>query len=142
MISIESSTIIQRPVETVFAFVSDARNDPQWHTDVLEATRTSEGPLGSGSTFCWIINFMGRKEMVVQITRYQPSHQVILQATSGPMLPTLTYTFTPADGGTRFTRHVDIQPAGLFRLMQPMMRSMIRKQNPNFLMNLKHALEN
>jgi uncharacterized protein YndB with AHSA1/START domain len=35
---------IDRPVEEVFAFVSDPTNDPQWHETVLEVTPISEGP--------------------------------------------------------------------------------------------------
>ena len=42
------SIVVDRPVETVFAYVTDVTNDPAWHTDVLEAQKTSEGPIGVG----------------------------------------------------------------------------------------------
>ncbi|MGH2751150.1 MAG: SRPBCC family protein [Actinomycetota bacterium] len=46
-----ASTSIARDAAEVFEFVSDLRNDPRWHTDILEARLTEEGPVGEGSTF-------------------------------------------------------------------------------------------
>ena len=34
MITIETSTVIYRPIEEVFAYLTDARSDPQWDTAV------------------------------------------------------------------------------------------------------------
>jgi len=34
---VEIATTIARPPAAVFAFVSDMRNESQWHTDVLQA---------------------------------------------------------------------------------------------------------
>lgn len=51
MIIIENSTTIARPAAEVFAFVSDVRNDPQWHADVLEAQLLEGEPVGKGSMF-------------------------------------------------------------------------------------------
>jgi hypothetical protein len=49
--------------------------------------------------------------------------------------------FEPADGGTRFTRRVQIKVSGIMRLMEPMMRLMTPKGNAGFLANLKRVLE-
>jgi uncharacterized protein YndB with AHSA1/START domain len=141
MIRIAASQTIARPIEDVFAFVSDATNEPKWHTDVLEVSRTSNGPAGAGSTFRWVVDFMGHKEMHVRVVGFEPNRREIIQATSGPMLPMITYLFEAHDSGTRFTRSVEVQPAGVFRLMQPMMRGMMAKRNAGFLENLKHVLE-
>lgn len=51
MIDVARSITINRPVAEVFAYVSDVSNEPAWHTDVLEARQTSEGPIGIGTTF-------------------------------------------------------------------------------------------
>ena len=115
MIRIAASQTIARPIEDVFAFVSDATNEPKWHTDVLEVSRTSNGPLGAGSTFRLVVDFMGRKDMHVRVAGFEPNRREIIQATSGPMLPMITYLFEAHDSGTRFTRSVEVQPAGLFR---------------------------
>ena len=59
MIGVESTVVINRPVEDVFAFASDQTNEPKWHTDVLEVHPASGGPVGPGSTSVWAIKFMG-----------------------------------------------------------------------------------
>lgn len=63
MITAESSTSIARPASEVFEFVSDLRNDPQWHTDILEARLAGDGPIGQGATFAIRFKpFMGKSE--------------------------------------------------------------------------------
>jgi carbon monoxide dehydrogenase subunit G len=59
----------------------------------------------------------------------------------GPMQPTLTYLLEPADGGTRFTRRVQIKISGIMRVMEPLMRLMTPKRNADFVANLKRVLE-
>lgn len=49
---IENTTTIARPGAEVFAFVSDVRNDPQWHNDVLEAQLPEGESVGKDSGVC------------------------------------------------------------------------------------------
>ena len=67
MISVESDAVIDRPVQDVFAFVSDPTNEPKWHTDILEirpapdslaALRVpgSSGVPGSLPSNSWVVN--------------------------------------------------------------------------------------
>jgi hypothetical protein len=142
MISAENSVTVNRPVEAVFTFVSDATNDPGWHTDILEASRTGDGPIGLGTVFKVRTRpFMGQSEGSMEITRWEPNRRAELQARMGPMRPRITYLHEGIDGTTRFTRRVDLQPPGLMRLMQPIMRGMFRKRNAEFVANLKRVLE-
>jgi len=46
-IVVEASAIIDRPVDDVFAFVSDQRNEPRWHTDIV-AIRPAQGSPSDG----------------------------------------------------------------------------------------------
>ncbi len=141
MIQATASQTIDRPIQDVFAFVSDAANEPRWHTDVLEVHPSSDVPVAPGATSRWVVEFMGRKDMQMRVAELKPNQREVLQATSGPMLPTITYLFEPDNGGTRFTRKVEVQPAGLLRLMEPMMRGMVTKRNAGFVANLKRVLE-
>ena len=140
MITVENSVEVDRPTEEVFAFVSDPTNDPKWHSDILEASKITEGPIAVGSRFRWLLKFMGKKEAEVEVTAYQPSSSAQLKMTKGPVHPTVTYRFEPTATGTRFTRHIDLEPEGFFKIMAPMMKSMIRKGNAKFVENLKQAL--
>ncbi|MGH8958236.1 MAG: SRPBCC family protein, partial [Acidimicrobiia bacterium] len=130
MIDSLKSVTIDRPVEEVFAYVTDTSNDPAWHTDILEARKTSEGPIGVGTT--WHARFkpsMGISEGDMDVVAFEPNRMEVQRGVIGPMQPTLTYLFEPANGGTRFTRHVQIKVSGFMRLMEPLMRLMTAKGN-------------
>jgi hypothetical protein len=57
----EHSVVIECPIEEVFAFTADPNNDALWESTTLEAERTSEGPLGVGTTFRNTTKFLGRR---------------------------------------------------------------------------------
>ncbi|HZA27685.1 MAG TPA: SRPBCC family protein [Actinomycetota bacterium] len=143
MIDRSDSVTINRPVEEVFAYVTDTSNDPAWHTDILEAQKTSEGPIGIGTR--WHLRFkpfMGTSDGNTEVVAFEPNRKEALSGAMGPMQPTLTYLFEPADGGTRFTRRVQIKVSGMMRLMEPFMQWVdAPKRNRRFVANLKRVLE-
>ena len=142
MIETTQAITIDRPVEEVFAYVTDTSNDPAWHTDILEARKTSAGPIGIGTT--WHLRFkpvMGVSEGDTEVVAFEPNRKTVQQGVVGPMQPTLTYLFEPAGGGTRFTRRVAIRVSGMMRLMEPLMKLMTPRGNARFLANLKKVLE-
>ncbi len=142
MVDRSDSIMIDRPVEEVFAYVTDVTNDPAWHTDVLEARKTSEGPIGMGTV--WRSRFkptMGISEGDMEVVGFEPNRTQVMRGQIGPMQPTLTYLLEPSDGGTKFTRRIEINVSGWMKIMQPMMGMMLPKQNRGFLANLKRVLE-
>jgi uncharacterized protein YndB with AHSA1/START domain len=142
MFTIEGSELIDRPTDEVFAFVSDVRNDPQWHTDVLEARLLSGVDVREGATFTTKFKpVMGMTEGTGIVTLYQPPHRVVLDERMGRLAPTTTLTVEPSGAGSRVTRRVEMEPFGLLRLMTPFMGGAMRKRNAGFLANLKRVLE-
>jgi uncharacterized protein YndB with AHSA1/START domain len=142
MVAFENAVTINRPPDEVFAFVTDPANEPRWHTDVLVARRTSEGPIKKGSVVEFTVNFMGKKQIPLRVEEYVRGRRMVLAATApGPLMPTFTYSCEPANGGTRFTRRGDIRLGGLMRLMEPMMGGMASRRAAGFLENLKRVLE-
>ena len=141
MISAEHTVVINRPVEDVFAFVADQTNEPKWHTDVLEVRPTA--PLKLGGTLTWVIKFMGRNEYEMEVTGFEPHRHIELTTREGPLKPTVTHRFEPADGGTRYTRHVDMPLKGMIRIVGPIMvaTGAARKRQVRFAENLKNLLE-
>jgi len=142
MVDVSGSILIERSVEDVFAYVTDVTKDPTWHTDVLEARKTTDGPPGVGTV--WHAKFkpsMGISEGDMQVVTFEPNRKQVMRGDVGPMHPTLTYVLEPVDAGTRFTRHVQITVSGWMKIMAPMMGMMLPKQNKGFLTNLKRVLE-
>ena len=142
MISFESSEWIDRPAEEVFAFVSDIRNDPQWHTDILEAEYAGPGSTTAGATFRTRFKpFMGLSEGTGTVTVYEPPRRVVLTSQMGKFEPVLTLTVEPDGAGSRITRRLDMEPHGMLRIMAPFTGGMMRRRNAGFLTNLKRVLE-
>jgi uncharacterized protein YndB with AHSA1/START domain len=142
MIDVARSITINRPVAEVFAYVSDISNEPAWHTDVLEARQTSEGPIGIGTTFLIRVKpSMGVSEGVTEVIGFDPNRRQVIRGEMGSMRPTITDLFEPADRGTKFTRRIQIEASGLMRLMLPLVRPMTGKIWTGFLANLKRVLE-
>jgi uncharacterized protein YndB with AHSA1/START domain len=142
MVDVSVSTTIDRPVDEVFAYVVDVTNDPAWHTDALEARKMTEGPIGMGTR--WHVRFkpsMGVSEGDMDVVAFQANRTQVMHGQLGPMEPTLTYLVEPANGGTRFTRRVQIKVSGWMRIMEPLMGMMTRKRSAGFVQNLKRLLE-
>jgi uncharacterized protein YndB with AHSA1/START domain len=142
MVDASVSITINRPVEDVFAYVTDVRNDPAWHTDALEARKLTEGPIGMGTK--WHVRFkpsMGVSEGDMDVTAFEANRTQTMHGQLGPMEPTLTYLVEPANGGTRFTRRIQIKVSGWMKVMTPLMGMMTRKRGTGFLNNLKRVLE-
>jgi carbon monoxide dehydrogenase subunit G len=142
MVTLTNSIAIDRPVEDVFAYVADVAKDPTWHTDVIEGTKVSQGPIGIGAKLQIRIKpFMGMSEGVEEVVGFEPNRTYQVRAQMGPMRSTLTCRLEPLDGGTRFTRRVEIQTSGLMGLMMTLMRPMMARRNAEFVANLKRVLE-
>lgn len=142
MITIESTESIARSPADVFAFVADVRNDPQWHTDILEAQLTCGTSVANGTTFTTRFKpFMGLSEGTGVVTAYEPPRRFVVQERMGKFEPKTILIIEPDGSGSQITRRVEMEPAGLLRLVAPFMGGTMRKQAAGFLANLKRVLE-
>ena len=60
MIHLEMSTMIYRPIQQVFDFVSTPENDFQWQYGTLATARLSEGASQKGTAFRSVGHLMGQ----------------------------------------------------------------------------------
>ena len=143
MIDVTVSTTINRPVGEVFAFVAEMENEPQWHTDILEAERLTDGEVGKGTNYRVQLRPqpMSPSEATVEIVEFEADRRIVSQADMGNMKPTMTYVFEEAEGGTQVTRRIQIGTSGMMTLMSPMIKMMVRRRNVGFVDNLKQVLE-
>lgn len=142
MISTAATMLIDRSVEDTFHYVIDPTNEPNWHTDVVEAHLLTDGPVAVGSRARWLLSFMGRREQVMEVTRLEPNRAIELQGkTILGLTPTITYELFPEGSGTQFTRRIQMETSGIGNLFVPMLRSGGVKRNEKFVLNLKRVLE-
>jgi quercetin dioxygenase-like cupin family protein/uncharacterized protein YndB with AHSA1/START domain len=142
-VRIEHSVEIERPPEEVFSFVADPRNDERWTPAVEKTRKTSDGPLGAGTTFESVFRLLGRRfEASFEIAEYEPNRKVVLgSATSGPVQLTGTRSVEEVPGGTRFTITIEGRTGGFFRVAEPIFARLASRQLKANLADLKGLLE-
>jgi uncharacterized protein YndB with AHSA1/START domain len=127
MTTIAQSIVVERPVEEVFAFVTDARNNPRWQSaaGLQQTQQTPEDPVGVGTRITEVWRFMGRSsESTSEVTEYEPNKKYTRRLIAGTSpIVRGEYTFEPVAEGTRWTFEVTIQASGLFAIAEPLLAS-------------------
>jgi len=138
----EVSTTINRPVEDVFAVIIHVENSPKWTSSSLEARQTSPGPVGVGTTARTVSKFLGRRiETETEVTEFEPNQKYGLQSKSGPFPLKALVTVEQVEGGTRVNSIIEAEPGGFFKLAEPLVVQVAKRQFQSDLDNLKDLME-
>lgn len=142
MVKIEVSTVINRPVEEVFAFMSNPENDPQWQSETSETEITSQGELGVGTTYRDVGFFLGRRiESIYEFTEFETNKRLSLKTTSGPIPVEATITYETVEQGTKVNFSASGEVGGFFKLAEPLVSRMAQRSWTANYANLKDLLE-
>jgi len=136
------SATIMRPVAEVFAVLSNPENTPKWSSGSLESKKTSAGPMGVGTTTRSVSRFLGRRiESENEITEFEPNKKFASKSKSGPFPMEASMTFEPIEGGTRVNFTIEAEPSGFFKLAEPLIVSIAKRQFQSDLDNAKDLME-
>ena len=140
---VDSAVTIARPVEEVFAYVLDLEsNGPAWAPDLESVEKTSEGPVGAGTTFRQVQNLMGkRRDTSLRFTGVETNRKIEAEADLGPIAPRMKLMFEPVDGKSRVTARGDANPKGVFKLLSPLIARQGQRMWDARLAGLRKALE-
>ena len=143
MINVEVSTVINRPIAEVFAFVANFENHPKWETDFQEVKQLTSTPAGVGTTYQCVLKLPGQSaKSKFEIREYEANKKIAFEGeAAGPAKPKGSYIFESVAGGTKVTALPRPELRGLFKLLEPMMAGTIRQQNEAHLTNLKRLFE-
>jgi carbon monoxide dehydrogenase subunit G len=142
MALVEGEIIIHRPVEEVFDFVADERNEPRYNPRMGNAAQVSNGPIGLGTRFRAELNTMGRTmPMTIEFTAYERPWRLASLTHSSMMETEGALTLEPVAGGTRMRWSWDVRPRGVLKLMAPIAGAIGRHQERSIWGNLKRLLE-
>src|SRR5215211_3809085 len=142
--TMESTVIIERPVEEVFGFVLDLTNIPSTDPSVRSVEKTSEGPIDAGSTFLMRQEAppVGKvREARVRYTAVEPNRNIEFEAMVGPITPTAKLSFEQADGGTKVTFRGEANPVGPLKVISPLISRQGQRMWDKRLAGLKSPLE-
>lgn len=134
---------IARPVPEVAAYATDPANAPSWYANIESVEWKTEPPVRVGSVVAFEARFLGRRLAYdyefVELVR---DHRLVMRTAQGAFPMETTYTWTPSsDGGTHMTLRNRGEPAGFFRVAEPLMVPAMRRANRNDLAALKAILE-
>lgn len=138
----EGSFVIERPVEAVFAYLTDLQNDAAWRNEWVDASRLTDGPLGVGCRFRLVGSILGRRfDVDYETTEYEPNVRSAWKGTSGPMPLNFERAFEPVEGGTRVRVVYEASVPWLLRPFTPLLGRAGRRALDGDLPALKAILE-
>jgi carbon monoxide dehydrogenase subunit G len=115
---------INRPADEVFAFFSDASNNPKWQDGMVSCEWTTPSPIGVGSVYEQHARFMGRDvRSVFRVTEYEPGRSIKIETVESTFPITVHRTVhTTGPGTSRVDADIGGGPTGLLKLLAPLMR--------------------
>jgi uncharacterized protein YndB with AHSA1/START domain len=126
----EHTATVRRPVQQVFDYLADGSHNREWRTGVLEITRTSAAG-GEGATYRQVLAGPGGRRIDgdYEITVFDPPRRLEFRVTAGPARPTGVFELSDqGDQSTTVRFSLDLAPAGLMKLMTPMITRQMRRE--------------
>ncbi len=137
---IESSIWIARPPEDMWDYVSDVSNDAQWRDGVNSGKWSSDPPHGVGSTGLHIIEGIG--DYPWKATAFEEPRILAWKVTGGRLSGGHgAYRIEPEGDGSRFTIEARMNRSVIMRLLMPILKRRIKRQDAIDLEKLKTILE-
>ncbi len=136
---IEVKKEITKPVEEVFAFVSDPAHDPKWRQDVLSAELIAGEPGKVGASYRHEVKMIGRRTMQgsVEVTESRPNDLFACRVSGGPFPVDLTFKVENLGGRSGLTVSVRFEGGAMGKIVAPKIRREVERD----VTTLKELLE-
>jgi uncharacterized protein YndB with AHSA1/START domain len=140
--SVHSSITINRPIEDVFAVLTNVENTGKWFPGNVKEWWTSPPPYGVGSTRRARVRtgFITIENDAVA-TVFEPPHRAGMKGTSKNAPFEAMLTFAPVDGGTRVETDIALFMRGPASLISGPLTRWYGKGWDKGLANLKRMME-
>jgi hypothetical protein len=139
---IEGELVIHRPIDAVFDFVADERNEPRYNPRICRAEKLSPGPIGPKTRFYAEAATLGRTAgMTIEYTAYERPRRLgsSIHMSAADIVGTLG--FDPVPVGTRMRWSWTMRLRGPYRLLTPIIAGAGRRQERANWAGLKRFLE-
>jgi uncharacterized protein YndB with AHSA1/START domain len=142
VISFETSVRIDRPIEEVFAFVSDPLRFPRWNSAV-QAVHATSGETGEpGSTYLMVRDLpSGRVENDLEVFARKHPSEFGIRTTSGPTPFVYRYRFASHGADTVVHLDASVELPGVTAVLGPLAARVVRRGVDANFATLKRTLE-
>ncbi|MBI4503239.1 MAG: SRPBCC family protein [Gemmatimonadetes bacterium] len=141
MIRVSGSVVINRPLDTVFGFLSDFANAPKWQKGVVEV-RGADGPTRLGTTIQETVRLLGRRiETECRVVAFEPPRRMAFEASAAAIGYRSEFELKPAAGGTLVEMRGEANLKGWWRLFELLAGAEARQEVHGELNRIKTVLE-
>jgi uncharacterized protein YndB with AHSA1/START domain len=137
------SVIIERPVEEVFAALTDVARHTEWARGPAEINDVSDNPARLGTTWEQVTKLLGKRfATTMRVNAYEENKKFGFESDK-PFSSQFLFTVVPVDGGTELQMQVKGEPANFFgKMTMPLVIKSVERQMESDLLALKAILEN
>jgi uncharacterized membrane protein len=142
-VDVLSEIEIDRPRDQVALYASDPDKAPEWYENIKSVEWETPRPLGGGSRFAFVAQFLGRRlAYTYEVREHVPGERFVMSTAVGPFPMETTYQWQDASGdGTLMTLRNRGNPSGFGSLAAPVIAAAMRRANGKDLTRLKSLLE-
>ena len=139
---LEHTIEIEEPIEAVFDFVADPRNDPRWCPRVTWCRQVEGDGPDVGARFEALEHPSLRRAQtrVIEVVAVEPPHRAVTRQTDEQGEFVIEYVLRPSPGGTLLTQRDDVTWT-LPRVAVPIGRRIVARHIRDQLGRLKRLLE-
>jgi len=147
MIDFEISFRVAKSADLVFDLIADVSRYDQWVPQrsnfFIENKLTSDGPIGPGTTYVDRLRYGGRS--MGEITQYKRPSNLRFHQQTFFGLPVFSadieYFFKAQNNFTEVTHHFAAKGRGLFKIAEPVLSAVIRREREKTCEAIKQAIE-
>jgi carbon monoxide dehydrogenase subunit G len=140
--AVRSSIVINRPIEDVFAVLTNVENTGKWFPGDVKEWWTSPPPHGVGSTRrARVMMGLMTTENDAVATVYEPPNRAVMKGTSKNAPFEADLRFAAVEGGTRVDATIEMFLRGPAKLFGPMFIRWYDKNWNQGMFNLKRMME-
>ena len=138
----ETEVRIQRPIEDVFAYLSDPCNFPHWNSAVRAVRPTSAASTQVGAMYSMERELpSGSAENELEIVALERPREFTIRTTSGPTPFHYNYQLSADNGDTIVTLDAEVELEGAAAFAAPLARRAVKRGVDENLAALKQILE-
>jgi polyketide cyclase/dehydrase/lipid transport protein len=134
----------QSPIDEVFDFVADERNEPKYNPQMTLAEMVTAGPIGVGTKFHSVMTGVRRAaDMTIEFTEFDRPRRLgsTTHMSNSSMDINGTLLFEPQGQSTKMKWLWNIEPRGFYKLLGPIVRRMGERQELAIWAGLKKVME-
>ncbi|GJL77622.1 MAG: hypothetical protein NPINA01_06110 [Nitrospinaceae bacterium] len=134
----ESKTIISKPIDEVWSYISDFNNADKWMTGVTDLRPKEPGSICKGSK----LFFQSRgSERESEITAWEPLKMMELTSTQAGVTATYAYSLKSMGDKTELKLNAGCIATGFWKILHPIIIIAMRASDSKHPVQIKNAIE-